>query len=134
MADSGETSLIDLAKSMNELNALFEGVTSWSRLTGACCAVVLDQEEKTPEEEDFHKKKIEVVRFLQLFVLFYFQNSKKLFYRNFLSNVSHCTHWITPKDVTSLRGSTLRRCARAILLLLNKCRSGGEPLATLCPI
>ena len=93
MADSGETSLVDLAKSMNKLNALFEGVTSWSRLTGACCAVVLDQEEKTPEEEDFHKKKIEVVRFLQLFVLFYFQNSKKLFYRSFLSNVSHCSHY-----------------------------------------
>jgi len=61
--DSGDVNIVDLAKAMNELNTLFEEVTSWSRLTGACCAVVLDQDEKTPEEEAFHEKKIKVFAF-----------------------------------------------------------------------
>ena len=38
------------------------------------------------------------------------------------------------KSNLSLRGPFPRRCARAAQLLSKKSRSGGEPLATLCPI
>ena len=38
------------------------------------------------------------------------------------------------KRVTSWWGPSLRHCARARQLLLKKCRSSGEPLATLSPI
>ena len=34
----------------------------------------------------------------------------------------------------SLQGPSLRHCARETQLLSKKCCSGGEPLATLCPI
>ena len=44
------------------------------------------------------------------------------------------TRCSTPKRVTSLRGPSPRHCARATQLLSKKCCSGGEPLATLCPI
>ena len=45
---------------MTELNNLFDEVTSWSRLSSACRTVVLDQEEKTPEEEKFQEQKLMV--------------------------------------------------------------------------
>ena len=48
--------------------------------------------------------------------------------------IFHYTRCITPKRVTSWRGPSPRHCARATQLLSKKCRSGGEPLATLCPI
>ena len=38
---------------------------------------------------------------------------------------------ITLKDVMRLRGPSPRHCAQATLLLSKKCRSSGEPLATL---
>ena len=50
------------------------------------------------------------------------------------NQIFHYTRWITPKRVTSWRGPSPRHCARATQLLSKKCRSGGEPLATLCPI
>ena len=53
---------------------------------------------------------------------------------NHLNQIFHYTRWITPKRVTSWRGPSPRHCARATQLLWKKCRSGGEPLATLCPI
>ena len=53
------------------------------------------------------------------------QNQNQLF---------HYTRWITPKRVRSWRGPSPRHCAWATQLLSKKCRSGGEPLATLCPI
>ena len=40
----------------------------------------------------------------------------------------------TPERVTSWRGPSPRHCARATQLHSKKCRNGGEPLATLCPI
>ena len=46
----------------------------------------------------------------------------------------HFTRCIMPKRVTSLWGPSLRHCARATRFILKKCLSGGEPLATLCPI
>ena len=46
----------------------------------------------------------------------------------------HYTRLITPKRVTSWRGPSPRHCAQATQLLSKKCRSGGDPLATLCPI
>ena len=53
----------------------------------------------------------------------------------FKSNqILHYTHCITPKHVTSLRGPPPSHCASAAQLLSKKCRSGGEPLATLCSI
>ena len=49
--------------------------------------------------------------------------------------IFYYTHCITPKRVTSLRGPSPCHCAHATQLLLKKCRSGGETLATLlCPI
>ena len=50
-----------------------------------------------------------------------------------LSNyqIFHYTSCTTPKRVTSLHGPSPRHCARATLILSKKCRSGGEPLATL---
>ena len=51
-----------------------------------------------------------------------------------LSSLFHYTRCNTPKRVTSWRGPSPRHCARATQLLSKKCRSGGEPLATLCPI
>ena len=50
------------------------------------------------------------------------------------NQIFHYTRCTTPKRVTSLRGPSPRHCARATQLLSKKCRSGGEPLATLCPI
>ena len=50
------------------------------------------------------------------------------------NQIFHYTRWITPKRETSWRGPSPRHCARATQLLSKKCRSGGEPLATLCPI
>ena len=44
------------------------------------------------------------------------------------------TRCTMPKRVTSLRSPTPRPCARATQLLSKKYSSGGEPLATLCPI
>ena len=55
----------------------------------------------------------------------------------FLTNANQIFHYTrcnTPKRVTSLWGPSPRHCARATQLLSKKCRSGGEPLATLCPI
>ena len=46
----------------------------------------------------------------------------------------HYTRCIMPKRVTSLRGPSSSHCARATELLSKKYHSGGEPLATLCPI
>ena len=52
-----------------------------------------------------------------------------------VSNQSfHYTRCNTPKRVASLRGPSPRHCARETQLLLKKCRSGDEPLSTLCPI
>ena len=48
--------------------------------------------------------------------------------------IFHYTRCNTPKRVTSWRGPSPRHCHRATQLLSEKCRSGGEPLATLCPI
>ena len=48
--------------------------------------------------------------------------------------IFHYTRCNTPKRVTSWRGPFPRHCARATQLLSKKCRSGGEPLATLCLI
>ena len=61
-------------------------------------------------------------------------NNKKLAIKN---QIFHNIRWITRKRVTSWRGnsaSSPRHCARATQLLSKKCRSDGEPLATLCPI
>ena len=41
---------------------------------------------------------------------------------------------ITSKPVTSLRGRSLRCCARVAQFFSKICRSGGDPLATLCLI
>ena len=55
--------------------------------------------------------------------------------RNIYQNqIFHYTRWVTPKRVTSSRGPSPRHFAQATQLLLKKCCSGGEPLATLCPI
>ena len=52
-----------------------------------------------------------------------------------LSNqVFHYTCCNMLKRVMSWRGPSPRHCARATQLLSKKCRSGGKPLATLCPI
>ena len=53
--------------------------------------------------------------------------------RNLLTKF-HYTRCNTPKRVTSWRGPSSPHCARATQLLSKKYRSGGEPLATLCPI
>ena len=45
----------------------------------------------------------------------------------------HYTRCITPKRVTSWRGSFPRHCARKTQLHSKKRRGGGEPLATLSP-
>ena len=59
---------------------------------------------------------------LQFITWFYFSNRNQIF--------NH-TCWIAPKRVASSRGSFPRLCAWATQLLTKKCRSGGEPLATL---
>ena len=41
---------------------------------------------------------------------------------------------MTPKHVTSWRGPYPSHCAWATQLLSKKCRSGGEPLPTLCQL
>ena len=51
-----------------------------------------------------------------------------------INQIFHYTRCNTPKRVTSWRGPSPRHCARATQLLSKKYRSGGEPLATLCPI
>ena len=51
------------------------------------------------------------------------------------NQIFHYTRCITPKRVTILRGSSPRHCARATQIHLEECRrSGGKPLAKLCPI
>ena len=50
------------------------------------------------------------------------------------TQIIHYTRCTTPKCVTSWRDPSPRHCARATQLLSIKCRNGGEPLATLCPI
>ena len=50
------------------------------------------------------------------------------------NQIFHYTRCNTPERVTSWRGPSPRHCARATQLLSKKCRNGGEPLATLCPI
>ena len=59
---------------------------------------------------------------------------KKRLKANKSNQIFHYTRCNTPKRVTSWRGPSARHCARATQLLSKKCRSGGEPLATLCPI
>ena len=73
-----------------------------------------------------------------------FKNAKAMFYYNInnfhdvaiikSNQIFHYTRCFTPKRVTSWRGPSPRHCARATQLLSKKCRSGGEPLATLCLI
>ena len=48
--------------------------------------------------------------------------------------IFHYTRCETPMLVTSLWGPFPRHSAQVTQLLLTKCRSGGEPLAMLCPI
>ena len=50
------------------------------------------------------------------------------------NQIFHYTRCITSKRVTSWRDPSPRHCAQATQLCSKKCRSGGEPLATLCPI
>ena len=50
------------------------------------------------------------------------------------NQIFHYTRCIMPKRVMSLRGPSPRQWARTAQLVLKKCRSGGEPLATLCLI
>ena len=45
-----------------------------------------------------------------------------------------CICCVTPKRSTSLRDPSPRHCPRATQLHSKKCRNGGEPFATLCPI
>ena len=47
------------------------------------------------------------------------------------NQIFYYTRCNTPKRVTSWRGPSPRHCARATQLLSKKCRSSGEPLATL---
>ena len=51
-----------------------------------------------------------------------------------IKSYRHYTRCNTPKRVTSWRVLSPRQCARATELLSKKCCSGGEPMATLCPI
>ena len=51
-----------------------------------------------------------------------------------INQIFHYTRCNTLRRVTSWRGPFPRHCTRATQLLSKKCRSGGEPLATLCPI
>lgn len=60
LPDSGDAAVVDLMKALHDLNKLFEEVTSWSRLTSACCAVVLNDGDVSPEQEKFNEKKKEV--------------------------------------------------------------------------
>ena len=67
----------------------------------------------------------------------YLQDWSKFKRKNYLLNqnyIFHCSRCITPNRATSLRSPSPRHCAWATQLLLKKCRSGGEPLAKLCPI
>ena len=48
--------------------------------------------------------------------------------------IFHYTRCVAPKRVTSLLNPSPRHCTRATQLLLKKCRSCREPLATLCRI
>ena len=50
------------------------------------------------------------------------------------NQIFHYTRCNTPKRVTSWQGPFPHHCARETQLLSKKCCSGGEPLATLCPI
>ena len=56
-------------------------------------------------------------------------------HRNQIKSFIINTGCIPPERVTSLRGPSTRHfvCATA-QLVSKKCRSGGEPLATLCPV
>ena len=68
-----------------------------------------------------------------LVVIFYVKwiNSELSIKSNQIFRYIRCN---TPKRVTSWRDPTPGHCARAAPLLSKKCRCGGEPLATLCPI
>ena len=48
--------------------------------------------------------------------------------------IVHYTRGISLKRLMSLRSPFPHHCAWAAQLLSKKCRSGGEALATLCPI
>ena len=50
------------------------------------------------------------------------------------NQIFHYTRCNTPERVTSWRSQSPRHCARVTHLLSKKCRSGCEPLATLCAI
>ena len=63
-----------------------------------------------------------------------YYNQKPLIRKTKSNQIFHYTRCNTPKRVTSWRGPSPRHCAQATQLLSKKCRSGGEPLATLCPI
>ena len=62
------------------------------------------------------------------------QISSKKLTELFSNQIFHYTRCNTPKRVMSLRGPYPRHCARATQLLWKKCRCGGKPLTTLCPI
>ena len=65
---------------------------------------------------------------LQLFSAFF----KQRLINHIKYQIFHYTCCNTLNRVTSFRGPSPRHCARATQLLSKKCRSGGEPLATLC--
>ena len=79
------------------------------------------------EEEIIYKFHTNWIFITCLFLLEY-----KCYWRS--NQIFHYTRCKTPKRVTSWRGPSPRHCARATQLLSKKCCSGGEPLATLCPI
>ena len=73
------------------------------------------------------------------FICILFRNYNTL---NILATLRSClsiqvfyyTRCIAPKLETSLRGPSPRQCAQIIQLFSKKCRSGGQPSETLCPI
>ena len=73
-----------------------------------------------------------------MFYPFFFEHFTKhdsmaAVFKAVLSNqIFHYTYCITPNRVTSLQSPSPRYCARSTQLLLKKCPSGGDPLATLC--
>ena len=84
----------------------------------------------------FYSKFQDMILFLVVFRLFIFQIQWTIFnavYLKVSNQIFHYTRCITPMQVMSLQGPSRRHCARAALLL-KKCRSRGEPLATLCLI
>ena len=71
-------------------------------------------------------RKSSLRKIIKMFIFFIFQIKSNQIFR-----YTRCS---TPNRVTSLRGPSPRHCAWATQLLSKKCCSGGEPLATLCPI